>query len=651
MKKYLYLCLAALFPAATPAMGQVEEAAEKVYFQCDFSEGMPEGFSTYDRDGYTLYFTMIQAGFDQGDSWICLCEGNKKDANRYAASASRYKWGAGETPLPSDDWLVTPAIYVRAADARLSWRGCSFCEQGTYPDTYRVLVSTTGNRPEDFTAPPLCSVEGESVNQWTQHEVSLGEYAGQRVYIAFVNGTTNGEILGVDDIKVEGSKGLYEMASTVPPYVFGQEAVKFSAAIGAFSDQPITHFTAYCRYDGQTVSRTFEGLDIRKGETFDFEFEQPRPVACGDTVGYDLWVEANGLPALDTLRLQTVAMLFNPERRVVVEEGTGMWCTYCPKGIVAMRELKEKYPDAFIGIAIHYEDPMSLDDYVKALGFPGFPTAFVNRKYWVDDPMPLVQKDGQACYTTLEGGLETWFLKAAAEQAIADLELAVELEGNTVKAQAQARYAIPLRDADIRLAFVVTEDNVCHDDYYQINNYSGSSVPIGGFENQPARIVPFTFDEVARTVHSGWRGIAGSQPEELQAGTDYPYACSFELPSSVDDVRQVHVAALLVDQRNGEVLNAASRRLVPVADGIGALTDGLRGFVYDGRERKAELSASTDSPVDFAVYDVRGVRILSERVAVRHGKAILSLPRLSRGIYLVSAAQGQQRTTHKIVVE
>ena len=42
------------------------------------------------------------------------------------------------------------------------------------------------------------------------------------------------------------------------------------------------------------------------------------------------------------------------DRVTVVEEGTGTWCGWCVRGIVALEYMRENYPDKFIGIGVHY---------------------------------------------------------------------------------------------------------------------------------------------------------------------------------------------------------------------------------------------------------------------------------------------------------
>ncbi len=73
------------------------------------------------------------------------------------------------------------------------------------------------------------------------------------------------------------------------------------------------------------------------------------------------------------------------ERKVVVEKGTATWCQWCPRSIVGFRTMYEKYPDNFIGIAIH-DDDMYSPSYIYMLWRigGGLPKAIVNRKHEID---------------------------------------------------------------------------------------------------------------------------------------------------------------------------------------------------------------------------------------------------------------------------
>jgi len=73
-------------------------------------------------------------------------------------------------------------------------------------------------------------------------------------------------------------------------------------------------------------------------------------------------------------------------RNVVVEEFTGTGCGWCPRGLVGMDKMHERYGEQFIGIGIHQynsSDPMYPSRY-KNLNFEGAPQCKINRSYFTD---------------------------------------------------------------------------------------------------------------------------------------------------------------------------------------------------------------------------------------------------------------------------
>ena len=136
----------------------------------DFSEGIPSTFTLVDNDGRTPSTDMQKLGFAVGTPWVAADEG--KNGNMVAASTSWYK-NAGQ----SDDWMITPPVNVKEAKAVLSWRAKA--SDKDYRDGYKVYVSTTGSGIECFDkTAPLFQTSKENA-EWTRHEVSLADYAGQ----------------------------------------------------------------------------------------------------------------------------------------------------------------------------------------------------------------------------------------------------------------------------------------------------------------------------------------------------------------------------------------------------------------------------------------------------------------------------------------
>ena len=103
--------------------------------------------------------------------------------NNVALSTSWY------TPAgTSNDWMVSPAITLPSGSSTLYWQARAY--DATYPDSYKVYVSTSGNALSNFTTPLLTvgngTTTGES-NIWQNKSLDLSSFAGQTINIAFQN--------------------------------------------------------------------------------------------------------------------------------------------------------------------------------------------------------------------------------------------------------------------------------------------------------------------------------------------------------------------------------------------------------------------------------------------------------------------------------
>ena len=78
-----------------------------------------------------------------------------------------------------------------------------------------------------------------------------------------------------------------------------------------------------------------------------------------------------------------------PVKRVLVEEGTGAWCGYCPRGATTLINTIEKYPGKVIGVAVHNNngrglagDQMTIPEEAEysTAYMNGFPNMTIDRK-------------------------------------------------------------------------------------------------------------------------------------------------------------------------------------------------------------------------------------------------------------------------------
>ena len=194
MKKLLTLLFGAL------ALTSLQ--AQTVYYSENFNSGTvgsaPNGFTVVNNDACA---NNDPVSFPNG-TWVVFVPGG---TDTCAAAES---WSGASTPSCTvDDWLITPAIDLSASTTpKLKFRAQSAQgvgnASGEFPESYQVLISTTGNNaPADFTNNAL-SIAAE-LDAWTAREVDLTAYAGQTIYVAFRLTSTDAVRLYIDDISVE----------------------------------------------------------------------------------------------------------------------------------------------------------------------------------------------------------------------------------------------------------------------------------------------------------------------------------------------------------------------------------------------------------------------------------------------------------------
>lgn len=615
------------FALGTLLMGARAYASESIeYYHCDFSQGIPEDITLYDCDGETLHYTMLQRGFESTDSWISLREEGTE--NIFAGSASRFKTEAGKSPASASDWLVLPEVWIRGGEGKLNWRSRIVNEQSSRPSRYEVRVSTIGPRPEDFPEKADMTVTEDS-EDWRSRSLELSQYSGSHVWVAFVNVSNDGEILGIDDISIEGKSGIAEISVYPGAYAIGDvDGLEIGGSLTAGSEIPVTSFSATCEIKGETYEVSYTDLNLSSGESLDFTFPVKLSMEYGERLEYVVRAVVNDV-VFDDIVQTTTRLAFLPERRVVIEEATGTWCQYCPMGTLALQILEEKYPDNFIPIAIHMiegTDPMAMDSYANQNTFSGgAPSGWVDRKVYSTRPMVQARIDNQRTYTTLMGGFETLLLDRLAEIPMADVGLSAEISSSGMLEVAVAsRFPVDVENADYRICIVLTEDHVAgsaNDGYTQMNGYSGASEVLGGYENLPRIIVEdLEFNHVARAIYDDYNGIVNSLPASLKAGEEYTYESSRELPVNIHNKENLNVVAMLLDRSSGEVLNAASVR--PVVSAV----DMMEGVSADIEVKKNGTLLNVSSVDLQTEISVELIDVSGRTTRVAAGKGSLDIP-------------------------
>lgn len=504
--------------------------AQNIVFSCDFEEGMPNEFACYDLDGNTPSRSMKSYGLTDGVAWAAYTD--TLTDNTAAYSGSWYK-----TPAQSNDWLVTSAIAVDDVRNILSWK--TYALDANHPDGYAVYVSEVGNKPENFIDEPVYVVAAEK-NEWQQHYVSLAPWVGKSVYVAFVNNSTNCNILALDDISVYSYEHSFVFNNTTPEAITAPGVVHVTGEIKSSGFMPVEGYKLELTYDGKTtvIDRT---ADVVAADSMAVvEFDVDIDVALDATSDYSLSISSLG--GADVMILDGSITCF--QRTVLIEEGTGTWCMWCPRGAYGLELMHEKYGDAIVDVAVHGSDEMmNMPYYVGALPYftIGFPGCVLDRK------MELI---GDPYYD-----VDSLYNIARVQGAIGKVATTARLvSAQELLVDATVEFGKTIAEGEYSLSYIIVEDSVTG--YEQSNAFGGGTLEMGGYEDLPDPIPAgeYFFANVGRKVYPSFKGDATVLTGGTPRHTPISVSWSIEMPE-VQRLDQVKVIAVITETATGEVVN------------------------------------------------------------------------------------------------
>lgn len=308
---------------------------------------------------------------------------------------------------------------------------------------------------------------------------------------------------------------------------------------------------------------------------------------------------------------KTTVVVLNsvPKKRTLLEEYTGTWCGWCPRGFVALELLKENYADDYVTISYHNDDPMEIiasSDYPSPVG--GFPDS------WMDRGMELDPYGGEpyddSHFSTLD--LLQWRNGMFGN---ADIDVTAELTEAEDEILVTANVTFPFSDdkANFALEYVLVEDGMtgpAGTDWDQQNYYSGETGVSSDLEEMAAQgsVIPgLVFNDVAVGV-SQIGGIAESIPQSVERDVpvthtytfypDYCYNTAWE--PVIQDKEQLYVVAMLINLTDGTVANAVKVKVT---------TPGSVG-IHSAQAATTAASTETD------VYNLQGQRLTKAQKGV-----------------------------------
>ena len=274
---------------------------------------------------------------------------------------------------------------------------------------------------------------------------------------------------------------------------------------------------------------------------------------------------------------KVITLSFVPTPVPVMEEYTGTWCGFCPRGMVALKLINETYGDKVITIAAHNDDPMAFSPYTY-MSPGGLPSAEINRGGGIDPYYDL-------------GLLET-ALAAVVPGEISATATWTDKNKTKINITTQTRFGMGSSSSQFSIAYVLVEDGLTGtgSSWAQANYYSGSTSidpNLQPLTKLPSSITGLEFDHVAV---AGWgieNGVNGSIPKSFNAGETLSYSYKADISSNtiIQDKSKLHAVVMLLDKSTGKIVNAAKTTIEEMVD-LNTLVQLIMKGEYD---EKADL--------------------------------------------------------------
>lgn len=399
-------------------------------------------------------------------------------------------------------------------------------------------------------------------------------------------------------VEISGSAIKDDAASPLAnatTYVKAGEAINVTSTIVNHGANGIQSLDVDYTLNGATTSKHFDlenAIDGTFGLAATVANELP---AIAERGNYDLVVKVtkvNGKANEDAAAESTTPLVVLnsvPKHRPVLEEYTGTWCGYCPRGYVGLQMLAEQYPDDYVLISYHNADDMeimSTSEFPSAI--PGYPDAWIDRTIEVDAYYGYDED-----YGVVPLGVVKPLNERAAEFGQADIEVAAMLnsDNSAVNVKATVTFPYDIDENKFALEYVLVADGLSDESWGQSNYYSGDTEVDDNFKvfvEGESTVYGLVYNDVAVKVSAPYGlAIDGSLPASMKADEAIAHKYVFNLDEVlntsdqpiIQDIKKLRVVAILVNTETGEVVNANKADVAEYDPaGISVVTNSLKGL-------------------------------------------------------------------------
>jgi thiol-disulfide isomerase/thioredoxin len=606
----------------------------QTYYSQDFNTAGLNGWVSTDIDG-------------DGNQWF---NGNASGIypNLGSGTMVSYSYKSGQALTPND-LLTSPLIdlsTVTASNVFLLYDVMTHPQNSGTPEKYSVYITTTNN-PTAITASTPVYTESPSYAGVQTKTIDLSSFIGQQVYVSFRHyDSTPFWLIGMDNVVVKTLNNNDVALKNISLTRYGVINTDYfiAATVKNNGAQSVNNITLNWNdgTDHSAVIALTTPLAAGQEKVITHSVAVNYPTVVNKNITFSV-TGVNGAgdstPADNTLSTQFISVSQNSPKKVVIEEGTGTWCGWCPRGAIAMHNAETSFPNDFIGITVHNNDPMTLAAYNTGASFNSFPSMNVDRS--------LLKLSVGSDFSEFINARKPLIVPAA-------LNATSSLAGRTLTFNASAVFRTNFTNANFRFAAVVIENEVkgTISGYNQANYYAGGAAgPMGGYESKPNPVpaADMVYDHVGRMLLGGYAGQTGSVPATITDGQVVNYTFTADIPTTYN-LDKIKVVLLLLDGTTGEIVNAAGPFAINGTLGIHTAekTD-IEHTLYPN-PAKDYFKINGKGKVNIKIFDVNG-RIILEKEGVEPNTPI-SVHDFVKGTYLVSIKEKDaEPVTKKLIIK
>lgn len=426
----------------------------------------------------------------------------------------------------------------------------------------------------------------------------------------------------------------------------------------------ITSFDVVLNYNGIQTTKNVTGVNIPSLGTSNVTFSPGVNISASATTISATLSNVNGLgndgDATDDMKTINLTPLVPASGKVVVvEEATGTWCGWCPRGTVAMDFLSRDYHGIAAGIAVHNQDPMTNSMYDNGMGalIQGYPSALVERGP-VLDPGAIWASVNQGIVTSPTAILVNG-AKYNSTTGLLEVSVTVDFVGAA--------------NSNWKMACAITEDSVTGTaaGFAQTNYYAGGSKgdmigPDGvNWATLPATVPAsqMAYNHVARGISPSFAGEPNSFPATVISGDKHTLNFNFVVDPTWN-TSKMHIVGMLI-KPNGKIDNGSTSTISEaIANGFVegihvGVTEILSGpdsrvnmYPNPTSTGAISLKINTSNSVALKVLDIKGATVFAQDYDEDNAQNItLNTQSWEKGVYIIEVTSANKTERHRLIVQ